>query len=97
MPRPELLTEEEIKSRLKDIPNWEQHGNSILRELHSSNFASAVGAVNAIAVLAETMDHHPDILLYGWNKLRIKLSTHDRGGLTELDFSLAKKIDELNF
>jgi 4a-hydroxytetrahydrobiopterin dehydratase len=53
--------------------------------------------VNAIALLAETMDHHPDLFVYGWNKLRITLSTHDQGGLTILDIQLAKKIDALQF
>ncbi|MCS7170175.1 MAG: 4a-hydroxytetrahydrobiopterin dehydratase, partial [Candidatus Kapabacteria bacterium] len=41
--------------------------------------------------------HHPDLLLYGWNKLRVILSTHDRGGITELDITLAKKIEQLRF
>jgi 4a-hydroxytetrahydrobiopterin dehydratase len=43
------------------------------------------------------MDHHPDVLLYGWNKVRVILSTHDRGGITELDIALAKKIEQLRF
>jgi 4a-hydroxytetrahydrobiopterin dehydratase len=43
------------------------------------------------------MDHHPDLFVYGWNKLRITLSTHDQGGLTILDIQLAKKIDALQF
>lgn len=97
MARPNILTEEEIKIQLKQRPNWELQGNTIVRELHASNFTAAVGALNSIAILAETMDHHPDMLIYGWNKLRIVLTTHDRGNLTELDFKLAAKIDELNF
>jgi len=97
MPRPELLTEKDIAIELKLNPNWISDGVSITRELVASNFTAAVGMVNSIAVLAEALDHHPDILIYGWNKIRIVTSTHDRGGLTNLDFELAKKIDELNF
>ena len=97
MSRPQLLTEEEISLGLKLNPNWISNGTSITRELVASNFAAAVGILNSIAVLAEAMDHHPDILIYGWNKIRIVSSTHDKGGLTMLDFELAKKIDHLNF
>ena len=97
MPRPELLTEQERVLELKLNPDWISDGVSITRELVASNFVAAVGIVNSIAVLAETLDHHPDILLYGWNKIRVVTSTHDKGGLTKLDFELAKKIDDLNF
>jgi 4a-hydroxytetrahydrobiopterin dehydratase len=95
--RPNLLSEDDIEFRLKDLPLWERKDIVIFREISASNFAAAVGIINAIAVLAETADHHPDLLIYGWNKVRITLSTHDRGGLTELDFALAKKIEDLKF
>jgi 4a-hydroxytetrahydrobiopterin dehydratase len=95
--RPSLLSEEDIQYNLNNLPLWERKDNLIFREIAASNFAAAVGIINAIAVLAETADHHPDLLIYGWNKVRISLSTHDRGGLTELDFALAKKIEDLKF
>jgi 4a-hydroxytetrahydrobiopterin dehydratase len=94
MPRPLLATEENIISELEDLPLWTRQDRSLVREYVAPNFASVIGFVNAIAVLSEAMDHHPDMLIYGWNKLRVTLSTHDRGGLTELDFRLAKKIEE---
>lgn len=97
MPRPPLLSEDEIKLELTELPLWALDNNSITREINATNFAAAVGIINSIAVLAGTLNHHPDILLYGWNKLKIKLMTHDAGGLTNYDFMLAKKIDELNF
>lgn len=97
MGRPELLSEVEIQERLKDVPFWRQSGNAIVREFVATDFVSAIGFVNAVAIIAEAMDHHPDILIYGWNKIRITTSTHDRGGLTKLDFELAKKIDNLKF
>lgn len=97
MPRPELATASEIELELKDVPEWSLDDKSIVREIVASSFPAAVGIVNSIAILAEKADHHPDILIYGWNKLRITLSTHDKGGLTTLDFKLAKEIDNLNF
>lgn len=101
MARPAMLSQEEIVARLSALPLW-SFGESykpqtITRELSAADFVSAIGAVNAIAILAESMDHHPDILVYGWNKVRVTLSTHDVGGLTVLDFELAHKIDGLGF
>ncbi|MFN4769412.1 MAG: 4a-hydroxytetrahydrobiopterin dehydratase [Candidatus Kapaibacterium sp.] len=101
MARPELLSPELIQRHLEFHPSWRLEGNDvppqrIVRELHAANWPAAVGIVNAIAIVAETMDHHPDILLFGWNKIRVTLTTHDRGGLTDLDFALADKIDEMN-
>lgn len=97
MGRPELLSEAEIQENLKDIPLWRQSENTIVREFVAADFVTAMGFVNAVAIIAEAMDHHPDILIHGWNKIRITTSTHDRGGLTRLDFELAKKIDNLKF
>lgn len=97
MSRPHLSDEHEIELYLSNLPLWERNGSLIVREMVFSSFAAAVGAINSIAILAEVADHHPDLLLYGWNKLRITLSTHDKGGLTKYDFELAKKIDSLKF
>ncbi len=97
MARINLSTENEVNDFLLDNPRWSPNGKAIVRELVLSNFAAAVGAINAIAVLAEKMDHHPDILLYSWNKLKITLTTHDSGGLTKNDFQLARQIDDLNY
>lgn len=95
MGRPPLLSEGELQQALEELPLWQREGNTLVREFVLPNFAAAIGFLNAIAVLAEAMDHHPDVLLYGWNKLRVMLSTHDRGGITELDVALAKKIELL--
>lgn len=97
MSRPELIKSDELEAELFGVPLWNMEDIKIVREIVCSNFAAAVGVVNSVAVLAESMNHHPDLLIYGWNKVRIALTTHDSGGLTELDFKLAKKIDELNF
>ena len=74
------LSEEEIRENMEDIPLWTLDGNTIVREMVASNFPAAIGIVNAVAVLAEVSGHHPDILIYGWNKVRISLSTHSTGG-----------------
>ncbi len=100
MARPDLLSADIITKHLDFHPLWHRSEESvtppcITRELHAANWAAAIGMVNAIAIVAEQLDHHPDILIYGWNKLRISVTTHDRGGLTELDFKLAEKIDAL--
>ncbi len=97
MARPELINPDNLEAELFGVPLWNREDTQIIREISCSNFAAAVGVVNSVAVLAEALDHHPDIMIYGWNKVRIVLTTHDSGGLTELDFKLAKKIDELNF
>jgi 4a-hydroxytetrahydrobiopterin dehydratase len=96
MARPTPLSDDELAEHLKDIPLWRRDGATIVREIPCSDFASAIGLVNAIALHAEKMDHHPDLLVYGWNKVRITLSTHDQGALTILDIRLAKSIDTLS-
>ncbi len=96
MPRPQLLTDEQIDLFKKDVPFWIHTEGIITREIAAADFVSVIGIVNAVAVLAEKHNHHPDLTIYGWNKLRITLTTHDRGGLTELDFRLAAEIENLS-
>ncbi len=66
-----------------------------MRELKFADFAAAIAFVNRVAELAEAANHHPDILVHGWNKVRLTLSTHSEGGLTGADFELAAQIDAL--
>lgn len=95
MSRPELLDEQRIDDELEDLVNWIKVGKEIRREIVAADFVSAIGFVNSVAIISESMDHHPNIEIYGWNKVRISVSTHDAGGLTELDFKLAHKIDSI--
>lgn len=95
MSRPNLLDEAAIKDELEELSNWKLKDDTIVREIVASDFVSAIGFVNSVAIIAETMDHHPDIQVYGWNKVRVSVSTHDAGGLTELDFKLARKVDSI--
>ncbi len=60
-----------------------------------ADFAQAIAFVNRVAEAAEAANHHPDITVHGWNKVRLELSTHSEGGLTEADFGMAARIDPL--
>ncbi len=91
---PERLTDEQIDQRLEGS-DWERDGEAISRELKLRDFDDAIGFVNKVAAAAEQHDHHPDILVHGWNRVRLTLSTHSAGGLTELDFAMAGRFDEL--
>jgi 4a-hydroxytetrahydrobiopterin dehydratase len=91
-----LLDDSEIQRCLGEAPEWRAgEGRSITRELTFADFAAAIAFVNRVAEAAERADHHPDILVHGWNKVRLTLSTHSQGGLTEADFQLAAQIDRL--
>jgi 4a-hydroxytetrahydrobiopterin dehydratase len=89
-----LLSDAEIEQRLAAAEGWRRgEENSILREWTFGDFAAALAFVNRVAELAEAANHHPDILLHGWNKVSLTLSTHSQGGLTDADFQLAAQID----
>ena len=76
-------------------PVWRQEDESLIRDYEFDDFAAAMAFVNQVAEAAEDANHHPDILVHGWNKVRLTLSTHSAGGLTEADHELARRIDEL--
>lgn len=65
------------------------------REVRVKDFMAAVGLVNEIAMIAESINHHPDLLVHGWNKLRIVTSSHDLGQITDRDVLLAGRINAL--
>jgi len=91
-----LLSDAEIEQRLATAGEWRRHErDSIVRECKLADFAGAIAFVNRVAELAERADHHPDILVHGWNRVRLTLSTHSEGGLTDADFELAARIDRL--
>lgn len=94
MARRTLLNDEEIQTRLAEIPEWKREGKTISRTWKFRDFAEALAFINKVGSLAESMDHHPDIY-NSWATVRLGLTTHDKGGLTNLDFELARKIDAL--
>ncbi len=90
----DLIKAADLKNRMQKIPEWELEKNQIERTFEFDDFADAIDFVNAVAEVADDEEHHPDIDIR-YNKVRLVLSTHSKGGLTELDFSLAERIDTL--
>ena len=90
----ELLSEDDIVSRLEGS-QWRREGNEIVRDFEFKDFAEAMAFVNRVAEAAEETNHHPDIFVHGWNKVRLSLTNHSAGGLTDADFEMAGRIDTL--
>ena len=76
---------------MESVPGWENNGKEITRTYKFKDFAEALAFVNKVGQLAEAADHHPDIDIR-WNKVKLTLTTHSAGGLTEKDFALARQI-----
>lgn len=89
-----VLNEQEIESRLFTTPDWRVEGKDLIRTVTCDGFQAAIAYVIRVGFLAESADHHPDILVQ-YLKVTLRLSTHSVGGLTENDFSLAREIDRL--
>jgi 4a-hydroxytetrahydrobiopterin dehydratase len=77
------------------MSDWSQRTDALERDFEFKDFAEAMAFVNRVAGVAEELNHHPDILVHGWNKVRLTLSTHSAGGLTDADHALARRIDEV--
>jgi 4a-hydroxytetrahydrobiopterin dehydratase len=90
----DLLTEAEIADKLANS-EWHRENDEIVREWRFDDFAAALAFVNRVGETAEDANHHPDILLHGWNKVRLSLTNHSAGGLTPVDFEMAAKFDAL--
>lgn len=90
----DVLTDEQITERLAGMPGWARQGDSIEHVETLDDFRASMLYVNAVAYLAETANHHPDITIQ-WNKVTLTLSTHSAGGLTGNDFALAAQINAL--
>jgi 4a-hydroxytetrahydrobiopterin dehydratase len=74
---------------------WERDGETLVRDLKFDDFAQAMAYVNRVADLAEEVNRHPDILVHGWNRVRLTLTTHSAGTLTDNDYNMARRIDQL--
>ena len=88
------LDEAAVSAALRRTPGWERAGGELRRTYRFRDFREALAFVNRVGGLAEAAGHHPDIDIR-YNKVRLVLSTHSKGGLTELDFGLAERIDTL--
>lgn len=86
------LTDAEIAAALPDVPGWTRNGDGIERSYRFADFAAAFGFMARVALLAEKADHHPEWSNV-YNKVAIRLTTHDAGGISARDFALARAID----
>jgi 4a-hydroxytetrahydrobiopterin dehydratase len=78
------------------MSSWVERPDVLERDFEFEDFRGALAFVNRVADLVEEANHHPDILLHGWNKVRLSLTSHDRGGVvTGRDHDLARRIDEV--
>jgi 4a-hydroxytetrahydrobiopterin dehydratase len=90
-----ILNKKEIDDKLKELKGWSFTDIQIGKEFKFKDFKAALDFVNRIGKAADEMNHHPDILLHSWNKVKITVSTHSEGGVTDKDFQLAEKIEGL--
>ena len=92
--RPVKLSDADVQSGLRDLPGWTLASGKLHREYAFANFVEAFGFMASAALVAESMNHHPE-----WSNVyrtvKIDLATHDAGGITKLDFDLAKKMESL--
>ena len=73
--------------------DWHRDGDAIVRDLKFADFAEAMRYVNRVAEAAEEANHHPDILVHGFNNVRLTLFTHSAGGLTAADLRMRERLD----
>ncbi len=90
-----VLNENELNAALETLDGWAAEGKMLERRYEFTNFAESLAFVNSVGGLAEAADHHPDIT-FGWGYCAIALTTHDRGGITDVDISLARQISVLS-
>ncbi len=90
-----LLNGRELTENVKELDGWNVSENNLVKEFVFPDFKSAVAFVVKVGMSAEKANHHPDILLHGWNKVKFTLSTHSENGITLKDIDLAKEINKL--
>ncbi len=91
----EKFNEDQINEALTKLEDWEMQDDFVTKEYEFEDFKSALEFVNQVGALADEADHHPDII-FGWGYAEIAITSHDDGGLTQKDFDLAAKIDQLD-
>lgn len=90
----DLLDTSELGNALNKCPEWEAEDKAITRSIEFEDFNEAIDFVNDLAEIADKAQHHPDILIC-YNKVTLTLTTHDAGGVTELDIEMAQRVDNL--
>ena len=90
-----ILDPDQLTDALKTLDGWSVRVGVLRKRSTFENFAASLAYVNRVGELAEAADHHPDIT-FGWGYAEIALTTHDRGGITDVDIALAAQIDDLS-
>ena len=90
-----LLSEREVSDLMPELPGWELENGRLTHDMRLRNFREALALVNEIGALAEAENHHPDITIHRWNRVRIDLYTHSVEGLSMNDFILAAKMTQM--
>jgi 4a-hydroxytetrahydrobiopterin dehydratase len=90
-----LLTDEELRLALSDLPGWSKLGDAIHKQYTFRGFRAAIAFVNRLAEQAGAANHHPDIEIH-YNRVALSLSTHDEGGVTQRDIDLATAIERVS-
>lgn len=89
------MIKEEVEKRLGKLQGWTLVGSTIEKNYKFANFRQAIEFINNVADVAEAENHHPDVLLWNWNNVKLTITTHSIKGLSEHDFILATKIDKI--
>jgi 4a-hydroxytetrahydrobiopterin dehydratase len=87
------LSEAQVDRALKPLAGWRREGDYITKEFRFKTFLAGIRFVDAVALVAEAQEHHPDIHVV-WTTVTLKITTHDEGGLTKWDFDLARAIEK---
>lgn len=90
-----VLSDEQIKQQLLALRGWEYSNGKIEKTYRLVGFLEAVDAVNKISVVAEHVDHHPDVSIHDYNQLTVSTWTHDENGVTDKDIKLASEVEKL--
>jgi 4a-hydroxytetrahydrobiopterin dehydratase len=88
------LSDNEIEQSIKGLNGWRVEDNKLVKRFEFPNFAESLAFVNKVGERAEAADHHPDIT-FGWGYAEFEITTHDRGGITDHDFALAREIESI--
>ncbi len=88
------LSDADVDSALQRLPSWERDGDAIVKTFELASFPDAIAFVVRVGFLAEKANHHPDLDIR-WRRVRVALTTHDAGGLTQRDVDLASAIEEV--
>jgi len=94
MARPVRLSDEVLSQQMPSLPGWTLEDGKLHREFQFEDFVEAFGFMARVALVAESMNHHPEWSNV-WNRVVVDLSTHDAGGITELDLELARRMDRM--